>query len=120
MAERPFQPGNDPRQRELNNPLLLTSGVDYDVIYIADSESEFARDLLYHTQLPRPLVGSEGLLAQGWHWAWERHGAPQLNKRVRKQAQRPMDDGMWAAWVAIKALTEAIVNAKVTKSKRLK
>ena len=119
VAERPFQPGNDPRQRELNNPLLLTSGVDYDVIYIADSEGEFARDLLYHTQLPRPLVGSEGLLAQGWHWAWERHGAPQLNKRVRKQAQRPMDDGMWAAWVAIKALTEAMLRTQSTESGRL-
>ncbi|HXH01961.1 MAG TPA: ABC transporter substrate-binding protein [Candidatus Competibacteraceae bacterium] len=112
VAVRPFVYGNDPRQREQNNLALLTSGADYDVLYIADAGAEFAREAAYRGQLPRPLVGAEGLLAEAWHWAWERHGAPQLNKRFRKQTGRPMDDAAWAAWLGVKALAEAALRTQ--------
>jgi ABC transporter substrate binding protein (PQQ-dependent alcohol dehydrogenase system) len=104
---RPWVLSNDPRQRDRNNVALLTGG-DYDVVFVADAEGEFARDVPYQTQQPRPVLGSEGLAALAWHWAWERHGAPELEKRFNKQAGRSMRDPDWAAWVAVKAVAEAV------------
>lgn len=106
--ERDFVLSNDPRQRELNNPLLLTQGSDHDVIFVADSDGEFARDLNYRTVDPRPLVGSEGLAGLAWHWSWSRHGAPQLENRFQDHADRPMRDPDWAAWLAVKAVATAV------------
>jgi ABC transporter substrate binding protein (PQQ-dependent alcohol dehydrogenase system) len=46
VANKGFKPGTDPREREQNNPLLLTAGTrDYDVIFIADDAFEFARQV---------------------------------------------------------------------------
>lgn len=105
--KRPFVLGNDPRERDKNNIALLTGG-DYDVVYIADSNGEFARNAPYQTLLPRPVVGSGGLNALTWNWAWNRHGAPQVEKRFEKQAQRRMADVDWAAWMSVKAIATAV------------
>ncbi|HND99016.1 MAG TPA: ABC transporter substrate-binding protein [Plasticicumulans sp.] len=104
---RSFRLSNDPRERDLGNVALLTAGEDYDALYIADTDGEFARDANYRGQLPRPTVGSAGLAPEAWHWSWERNGAPQLNNRFLKHAKRPMRGADWAAWVAVKALVEA-------------
>lgn len=105
--KRPFVLGNDPRERDKNNIALLTGG-DYDVVYIADSNGEFARNAPYQTLLPRPVVGSGGLNALAWNWAWNRHGAPQVEKRFEKQAPRRMADVDWAAWMSVKAIATAV------------
>lgn len=109
VATRDFVLSNDPRERDRNNVALLTAGADYEVVYVADADGEFARDVPYQTVKPRPVVGSEGLAGAAWHWAWERHGAPQLEGRFEKLAGRPMRDVDWAAWMAVKALVEALV-----------
>lgn len=107
VESRPFVLSNDPRQREQNNIALLTQG-DYDVVFVADTDGEFARAVPYSTLRPRPAIGSEGLAALTWHWAWERHGAPQLEKRFERTAERPMRGVDWAAWMAVKAVAEAV------------
>ena len=112
VERRPFVLGNDPREREKNNVALLTAGADYDVVFVADTDGEFARDVPYQTVHPRLVVGSEGLAASGWHWAWERHGAPQLENRFRNKAGRPMRDGDWATWMAVKAVVEAVLRTE--------
>ena len=112
VERRPFVLSNDPREREKNNVALLTAGADYDVVFVADTDGEFARDVPYHTVQPRLVVGSEGLAAAAWHWAWERHGAPQLEKRFQKKAKRPMRDFDWAAWMAVKAVVEAVLRTE--------
>ncbi|MGB3918989.1 ABC transporter substrate-binding protein [Thiothrix litoralis] len=108
VAKRPFVLGNDPRERDKNNIALLTGDEDYDVVYIADSHGEFARNAAYQTLLPRPVIGAEGLNALAWNWAWERHGAPQVEKRFEKKAARRMSDPDWAAWMAVKAIATAV------------
>jgi ABC transporter substrate binding protein (PQQ-dependent alcohol dehydrogenase system) len=111
---RPFTLGRDPRERERNNIALLTSGRDYDVLFIAESSGEFAREVPFRTQRPRPAVGAAGLTPDWWHWAWERHGAPQLNKRHMREAERPMTGYDWAAWMAVKAVVEAVLRTGTT------
>ncbi len=111
VAAKPFKLSADPRERDLANPLLLTGNVNYDVVWVVDSDGEFARALPYRTALARPVVGDGGLLALAWHSAFERFGAPQLAKRFAKAANRPMAAHDWAAWMAGKALVTAAVAA---------
>ena len=111
---RHFLLSNDPRQRDQTNIPLLTGEVDYDVVFLADETGEFGRYVPYQTQLPRPVVGSEGLAADAWHWTWERNGAPQLNRRFDRIAKRRMSATDWSAWAAVKSIVEAIVHAKAT------
>ncbi len=114
VAVRPFQLGTDPRQRQRNNVLLLTSGKDYDVVFVADTDGEFARAVPYQIQRPRPVVGAAGLVADWWHWAWERNGAPQLNGRFLKRTQRLMTGYDWSAWMGVKAIVEAVLRTRST------
>jgi ABC transporter substrate binding protein (PQQ-dependent alcohol dehydrogenase system) len=100
---------------EQNNTLLVTGGVDYDVIYIADTQGDFARYLPYATQLPRPVIGSTGLEASEWHWTWERDGASQVISRFdRLTGDLHMDGADWAAWVAAKSVMTAYGKSRKT------
>ena len=109
VGKRNFKPGTDPRERELNNPLLLTAvNRDYDVIFVADDAFDFARQLPYRTSRARPIVGAIDLEPVGWHWTWERNGGPQLNsrfQRVSKGGRMASQD--WAAWIAVKMVVQA-------------
>ena len=114
VASKPFKLSADPRERDLANPLLLTgtaAAPAYDVVWVVDSDGEFARALPYRTALPRPVVGDAGLVALGWHASFERFGAPQVSRRFAKAAGRPMGSSDWAAWLAGKALVAAAVAA---------
>lgn len=111
---RPFVLTADPRQRDRSNVALMTAEASYDVVYIADSDGEFARNVPYDTNSARPVVGAAGLVAEAWHWSWERYGAPQLNARFEKTSGRRMHDFDWAAWVAARALTQSVLRSKST------
>jgi ABC transporter substrate binding protein (PQQ-dependent alcohol dehydrogenase system) len=121
VAQRPFKLSGDPRERELGNARLLTASVDYDTVVVLDSAGEFARDLPYRTVLPRPVLGSNGLTAQAWSPWYERHGAPQLNRRFFKQTRRAMGSYDWAAWLATRAIAEVMSqDAKASLAQQLK
>ncbi len=111
VATRAFKLSADPREREMANPLLLTSGAQYDAVWVVDSDGEFARALPYRTVLPRPVVGDGGLVAVAWHAQFERFGAPQVSRRFAKSAKRPMTDHDWSSWMAGKALAAAAAAA---------
>ena len=111
VALRPFKLSADPRERDLANPLLLTGNLDYDVVWVIDSDGEFARGLPYRTALPRPVVGDAGLIALAWAPNFERFGAPQLARRFVRTAQRPLTDTDWAAYMAAKAVLQAALEA---------
>jgi ABC transporter substrate binding protein (PQQ-dependent alcohol dehydrogenase system) len=107
-GSRPFKLSADPRERDLANPLLLTQG-SYDVVWVVDSDGEFAASLPYRTALPRPVVGDGGLVAVAWSPKFERFGAPQVTRRLVKAVGRPMGAHDWSAWMAGKALVTAAV-----------
>ncbi len=109
VAQKTFVSGNDPRQRDSNNPALLTaSSSDYDAIFVADARLDLARDINYRTSRPRPLVGAIGLEAGAWNWTWERNGGPQVNSAFRRISRgRKMQDTDWAGWMAVKMIAEA-------------
>jgi len=113
VAVKPFKLSADPRERDLANPALLTgpSVGAYDVVWVVDSDGEFAQSLPYRTALPRPVVGDAGLVALAWSSRYDRFGAPQVSRRLLKAAGRRMEAHDWAAWIAGKALVAAAVAA---------
>ena len=111
---RPFLLTQDPRARQVNRVEQLTAGDEdlYDVVFVADAHGEFSYRIPYATVLPRPVVGAHGLTPRAWHWSYLRHGAPQVNSRFEKKYNRRMNDRDWAAWIAVKAVSEAVRNKK--------
>ncbi|MGH8502031.1 MAG: ABC transporter substrate-binding protein [Gammaproteobacteria bacterium] len=107
-----FVLGADPRQRAQNNVALLTAGSDADAVVVIDAQGEFARDVPYQTQLPQMVVGAAGLVPDWWHWSWNRHGAPQLNDRFIETTGRLMTGYDWSAWIAVKAIAEAVLRTQ--------
>jgi ABC transporter substrate binding protein (PQQ-dependent alcohol dehydrogenase system) len=111
---KPFLLSTDPRNRTESNVVLMTEG-HYDVVYVADSSGEFGRYVPYQTSLPRPVVGSAGLTPTAWSWSWGRDAAVQLQHRYEELSPgRRMNGADWAAWEAVKAVTEASVRSKST------
>jgi ABC transporter substrate binding protein (PQQ-dependent alcohol dehydrogenase system) len=119
VDRRSFVLSNDPRMRDQINVPLMTGGVTYDVVFVADADGEFARYVPYATLMPRPVVGSAGLVPAGWHVSFERNGAPQLNQRFEKAAGRPMQSSDYAAWAAGKSVIEALQRTRSTDPKAL-
>ena len=79
------------------------------MVWVVDSDGEFARGLPYRIAQARPVVGDAGLLALAWAPNFERFGAPQLARRFARHAQRAMTAQDWAAWIATKAVLQAVL-----------
>ena len=109
VADQHFKPGTDPREREQNDPALLSAiNRDFDVAFVADDAFDFARTVPYRLARPRPVVGSIDLEPVAWHWTWERNGAPQVNSRFdKKSGGRHMEGADWAAWLAVKMIVQS-------------
>jgi ABC transporter substrate binding protein (PQQ-dependent alcohol dehydrogenase system) len=114
VARQQFKPGTDPREREKNDPALLSAiNRDYDVVFVADHAFDFARQVPYHTVRARPVVGSIDLEPAAWHWTWEHNGAPQVNSRYQKlTGGRHMEGADWAAWIAVKMVVQATLRTR--------
>ena len=106
IADQHYKPGTDPRDREQNDPALLSAvGRDFDVAFVADDAFDFSRTVPYHLARPRPVIGSIDLEPVAWHWTWERNGAPQVNSRFdKKSGGRRMEGG---AWLAVKMIVQS-------------
>jgi ABC transporter substrate binding protein (PQQ-dependent alcohol dehydrogenase system) len=109
VTEQHFKPGADPREREQNDPALLSAiSHDFDVAFVADEAFDFASTVPYRLARPRPVVGSIDLEPVAWHWTWERYGAPQVNSRFNKKSGgRHMEGADWAAWLAVKMIVQS-------------
>ncbi len=113
VASKLFKTGTDPRDREQNNPALLSAiNRDYDVAFVADDAFDFVRQVPYQMVRPRPVVGSIGLEPLAWHWTWEHNGAPQVNSRFRRLTGRHMEGADWAAWMAVKMVVQSVLRTR--------
>ncbi len=121
VASKQFTMATDPANQENNNTLLITGGIDYDVIYIADELGEYSRELPYNTLLPRPVIGSAGLTASEWHWSWSQDSATQITLRFQKASEghRVMSGYDWDTWMAFKAIATAYAKARSTDPEKI-
>lgn len=113
VAERTFDArGADLRDSALREFALATRGPEHDVVAVADEAGEFGTNLVYNTESPRPVVGTQGLMPAAWGRAVEAWAAAQLQDRFKKLAGRTMDPVDWAGWMAVHAVGEAAVKLK--------
>ena len=111
---RDFVLGGDPAERERNDLDFLTGSADYDAVFVADADGEFALGAPYATRLPAPVVGAGGLVPRVWHWSYLRHGAPQVHGRFERMHGRRMGGADWGAWVAMRIIGHAVARARTT------
>lgn len=112
VEERAWSHEFDARRSAQSEVAVFTQDVDYDVLLVADERGDFGDLLSYRTWLPRPVAGTQGLVAAAWHSAHEQWGAVQLQNRFRAQAGRWMVDADYAAWLAVRAVGEAATRVK--------
>jgi ABC transporter substrate binding protein (PQQ-dependent alcohol dehydrogenase system) len=84
-----------------------TRGEDYDVLVVADEAGNFGDQLAYRTDKPRPIAGTQGLVPTAWSPVFDEYASTQLQNRFRRAAQRPMNAGDYAGWLALRAIGEA-------------
>lgn len=112
IAEKPWSFDNDQRRSAQAEMPLFTQGGDYDVVLVADERGDFGEYVPYQTWLPRPVAGTQGLVATGWHKTVETYGAAQLQKRFEQAAKRWMNDRDFAAWMAVRSLASAVTKLR--------
>lgn len=91
---------------------VFTQDVEYDVLVVSDVRDAFGQYLLYRTWLPRPVVGTQGLVPTAWHRSQEQWGATQIQNRFTEFAGRWMTERDYAAWVAVRSVSEATTRTK--------
>lgn len=92
--------------------LVFTRGVDYDVAVVADEAGAFGDYIPFRTWDARLVAGTQGLVPSSWHRTHEFWGAAQLQNRFRRAAKRPMRPVDYQAWVAVRAIGEAMTRVR--------
>lgn len=67
----------------------------------------------------RRKAPASAALARAWHPSFKKYAAAQLNQRFEAAFERPMTDPAWAAWAAVKLLSDTIVRAQTADSVKL-
>ena len=79
---------------------------------VADEQGLFGEYLDYRTWIPRPVIGTQGLIATAWHPSHEQWGASQLQRRFKEQQGRWLSEQEYAAYLAVRAIGEASFRSK--------
>jgi ABC transporter substrate binding protein (PQQ-dependent alcohol dehydrogenase system) len=111
-VEKPWALEGDMRETAATEIPLITQGSDYDVVVVADENDDFGSLIAFNTDLPRPIVGTHGLVATGWSDVVEPWGAVQLQNRFVKLSGRGMREIDFAAWLATRIVGEAVTRTQ--------
>lgn len=118
--DKKWPAGADMRRNAAAEVPAFTQGAEYDVVFIADEIKDFGQYVVFHTWLPRPIVGSHGLEPVAWHRVVEQWGAAQLQSRFAKISNRIMYQKDYAAWAAIRTVAEAVTRLQTLEVSHLK
>lgn len=112
VAEKTWEHTFDARRTAQADVAVFSQVDDYDVLVVADEQGLFGEYLDYRTWLPRPVVGTQGLMATAWHRTHEQWGAIQIQNRFKDQAGRWMEEQDYAAYLAVRAVGEAATRTR--------
>lgn len=90
-------------------PVLVQNASRHDIVIAADASDVFAPYLPFHLWDPRPVLGSGGLRPVSFNPATEAWGGTQFQTRFEKLAGRFVTEADYDAWVALRAVGEAVV-----------
>ncbi|MGR9035887.1 MAG: ABC transporter substrate-binding protein [Gammaproteobacteria bacterium] len=120
VEEKTWEHTYDARRTAQSVIPVFTQVDDYDVLAVADEEGRFGEYLDYRTWLPRPVIGTQGLIATAWHRTHEQWGATQLQNRFKEKTKRWMEEEDYGAYLAVRALGEAAVRTRSNDLKKIK
>ena len=101
--------GDTPTRSEA---MVFTRGLDYDIAVVADEAGDWGDYVPFRTVDPRPVAGTQGLIAATWHPTLETWGAAQAQNRFRRQSNRLMRPLDYQAWAAVRTVGEAATQKK--------
>lgn len=107
VAEKQWQHTYESRGTAQAEVPVFTQVDNYDVLVVADEQGEFGDYFQYRTWNPRPVIGTQGLIAAGWHQTHEQWGAIQIQNRFKDMAGRWMQEADYGAYLAARAVGEA-------------
>ena len=120
IEEKSWEHTYDARRTAQSDVAVFTQVDDYDVLVVADEQGLFGEYLEYRTWNPRPVIGTQGLVARAWHRTHEQWGAVQIQNRFKELAGRWMEEQDYAAYLAVRALGEAATRTQSNELSRLK
>lgn len=120
VEEKIWEHNFDARRTAQSDVPVFTQVDDYDVLVVADEQGQFGEYLDYRTWLPRPVIGTQGLIAGSWHRTHEQWGAVQLQNRFKEHAGRWMEEQDYGAYLAVRAVGEAATRTKSNELKPVK
>lgn len=111
-----FDPGNrnsetGHQQIQTQIPMRTQSPPPHDVVMVADTEDNFGDYLMWRTSAPKPVAGTQGLMAVAWSPLYEEYGGIQLQTRFRSKVKRPMTERDYMAWLAVRAFGETVTRS---------
>jgi ABC transporter substrate binding protein (PQQ-dependent alcohol dehydrogenase system) len=105
-------------QRQM--PVLTQDAPEHDVLMVADESDIFGEYLSYQAWTPRPVAGTQGLIASAWHRSQEQWGATQVQRRFFKFGERWILERDYTAWLAVRILGEAVTRTSSTDTATLR
>lgn len=90
-------------------PVLVQNPKRHDVVIASDASDVFAPYLPFHLWNPRPVLGSAGLRPVSFNPATESWGGTQFQSRFEKLSGRYVTEADYDAWLALRAVGEAVV-----------
>jgi ABC transporter substrate binding protein (PQQ-dependent alcohol dehydrogenase system) len=111
-----FDPGNrrsetGHQQIQTQIPMLTQNAPEHDVVFVADNDETFGEYLMWRTAMPKPVVGTQGLVAVAWHRSFEQYGGVQLQNRFQNYAKRIMTERDYLAWLSVRIFGEAVTRS---------
>jgi ABC transporter substrate binding protein (PQQ-dependent alcohol dehydrogenase system) len=119
-AEKKWEHTFDARKTEQSEIPTFTQSGDYDVLIVADEQGAFGEYLDYRTWNPRPVIGTQGLIATAWHKTHEQWGAIQMQNRFKDKIGRWMEESDYGAYIAVRAIGEAATRTQSVKMTDIK
>jgi ABC transporter substrate binding protein (PQQ-dependent alcohol dehydrogenase system) len=99
---------------------VLTQGVaEHDVLIVADESDVFGEYLPYRAWDARPVAGTAGLVATAWSRVHEQWGGTQVQRRFEKFSGRFMTERDFSAWLAVRAVGEAVTRVGSAEPRKL-
>ena len=120
VAEKQWTHTYDARRTAQSDVPVFTQGVDYDVLVVADEQGLFGEYFEYRSWIPRPVIGTQGLVATSWHRTHEQWGAVQVQNRFKVESGRWMEEQDYAAYLAARSIGEAAVRTKSNDMQKIK
>ncbi|MCF6251645.1 MAG: ABC transporter substrate-binding protein [Methylococcaceae bacterium] len=120
VTEKQWTHTYDARRTAQSDVPVFTQGVEYDVLVVADEQGLFGEYFQYRSWIPRPVIGTQGLVPTSWHRTHEQWGAVQVQNRFKELAGRWMEEQDYGAYLAVRSIGEASVRTESNQMQILK